>query len=580
MVLATIARGQPARPSFTADRVLPFDSAHPAPLAPGMLISIYGQDLGPERGCEGQADNRRRETLNPRRARQSFGETLIYPTELCGVQVFVGDKPAGLLYVQEKQVNFKVPQDVPLEGEAQLKVIFQERSSSPVGVPLGLENPKLSVEGIARVGSPVWIKVDLPYGWGFAVYPVSYVPADFGCHGLEVRQNGIVLSRIPVATSPAIGPGNGCGNDSSIPGHPVPHQGRLPLHLQYRFEKRGVYEVRYTRRRIIYGPEILLRSEWTRIEVLPAQPAPRRAAPQDTAEILSDFLPGVLGFPDAASLSIVLEYLYHPDDTVRRYAAGGLTYWPEKEVESRLPELIRTKGPSDAAVNLAAHLPPELMDSMLPYLRSDNPVLLRGSILGITRLLVRERNFLPAGAEARAETAVLGATEHVVRTGGQETVNDFAMALGALHGEPFRDALWDFVERRVALGQSLIAIAWRKDPRDLPRLAALMEASVTGDPLSGSFSSLPNALRYAYGEAALPYFESALKKSGDVWVQTNCARELVLAGRPDGFAFVAQAIEQDRIYKRETIQFVRGRFPELQGADERAILAFVKQRAR
>jgi hypothetical protein len=545
-----------------------------------MLISIYGQDLGPERGCEGQADNRRTEKPNPRRARQSFAETLIYPTELCGVQVFVGDKPAGLLYVQEKQVNFKVPQDVPLDGEAELKVIFQERSSSPVRVPFGLENPKLSVEGIARVGSPVWIKVDLPYGWGFVVYPVSYLPADFGCHGLEVRQNGIALSRITVATAPMIGPGNGCGNDSSIPGHPVPHQGRLPLHLQYRFEKPGVYEVRYTRRRIIYSPDVLLRSEWTPIEVLGAQTAPRRAAPQDPAEILSDFLPSVLGFPDGASLSIVLEYVYHPNDTVRRYVAGGLAYWPEKDVESRLAELIRTKGPSDAVVYFAAHLPPDLMDPMLPYLRSDDPVLLRGSILGITRLLARERNFLPAGAEARAETALLGAMEHVVRIGGQETVNDFAVALGALHGEPSRDALWDFVERRVALGQSLIAITWHKDPRDLPRLGALMEASVTGDPLSGSFSSLPNALRTAYGEAALPYFESALKKSGDIWVQTNCARELVLAGRPTGFAFVAQAIEQDRLYKREMLEFVRGRFAELQGADDRAILAFLKQRAR
>ncbi len=32
------------------------------------------------------------------------------------------------------------------------------------------------------------------------------------------------------------------------------HPGRLPLHLQYRFETPGVYEVRYTRKAGQFGP--------------------------------------------------------------------------------------------------------------------------------------------------------------------------------------------------------------------------------------------------------------------------------------------------------------------------------------
>jgi hypothetical protein len=131
----------------------------------------------------------------------------------------------------------------------------------------------------------------------------------------------------------------------------------------------------------------------------------------------------------------------------------------------------------------------------------------------------------------------------------------------------------------MALGQSLIAITWRKDPCDLPRLGALLEAPATGDPLNRDLSSLPYAIRNAYGEAALPFLESALKKSGYVWVQTNCARELVLAARPAGFAFIVQTIEQNRFYKREMIEFVRDRFPELRGADDTVILAFVKKHA-
>ena len=93
-----------------------------------------------------------------------------------------------------------------------------------------------------------------------------------------------------------------------------------------------------------------------------------------------------------------------------------------------------------------------------------------------------------------------------------------------------------------------------------------------------TYSSLPYAVHRAYGDAALPVLESAIQKSGYVWVQTNCARELVLAGRKSGFAFIAQAIEQNKFYRREMIQFVQDRFPELRGADDSKVLAFLKAR--
>lgn len=115
-----------------------------------MLISIYGADLGPDKGCVGQADTRRR---------ANFRDPLIYPTELCGVQVFAGDLPAGLLYVQEKQINFQVPQGIALGGTAEIKVVYQGQSSSTVRLPVELGTVTLSVDGVARVGGPVWIKI-------------------------------------------------------------------------------------------------------------------------------------------------------------------------------------------------------------------------------------------------------------------------------------------------------------------------------------------------------------------------------------------------------------------------------------
>jgi glycine/D-amino acid oxidase-like deaminating enzyme len=40
----------------------------------------------------------------------------------------------------------------------------------------------------------------------------------------------------------------------------------------------------------------------------------------------------------------------------------------------------------------------------------------------------------------------------------------------------------------------------------------------------------------------------------------------------------AEAIEQNRFYRREMVQFVQDRFPELKNADDSKVLAFLKAR--
>jgi hypothetical protein len=565
-----------------------------------MLVSIYGQDLGPEQSCEGQADLDSKETPDPRRAAQAMlVDTTVYPRELCAVQVFVGTEPAGLLYVQEKQINFKVPQNLPLQGTVELGVVFQGRSSTGVPLEVGTDRPKLSLEGVARVGGPVWIRVELPYGLGAVAYPGGQPPLDFGCNQFEVRRNGTPLTRasLVMRRGGIVGPGNGCGNDLAYPGSPRPHSGRLPLHLQYRFDEAGVYEVRYERLNNIFGREIRTQSDWTKIEILTARPPLPRVAPQDpseilsdylpsilgfpNAEILSDYLPSILGFPNAATLSVVVEYLYHPDETVRRYASAALDWWSEAEVERRLAEAIRTSGPSDVVMGRYSTRPaPELIDPMLPYLQSDNPVLLRGALLGLGWLLRTDTDRKPGGVETRAESAILAATEQVVKTGDPEMVSNLAVTLGVVRNDRARDILWSFVERGVGREQSLIVITWRKDVRDLPRLGSLLTAPVTGDPLKRELSSLPHAMRNSYGDAALPFLEDGLQRSGYVFVRTSCARELVLAGRKAGFAFVVESVEGNARYKQEMVQFIRDSFPEIRGGDEGALLAFLKERAK
>src|SRR5262245_30045985 len=98
----------------------------------------------------------------------------------------------------------------------------------------------ISFEEPARVGGPVWVHLAGPEPYG-AHYPVGIVPGDFGCHEFEVRCNGELLPRRgPDAT---VGPppsGPPCGYVGS-PGVTMTHPGRLPLHLQYKFDSPGRY---------------------------------------------------------------------------------------------------------------------------------------------------------------------------------------------------------------------------------------------------------------------------------------------------------------------------------------------------
>ena len=582
LVLSTgIAQAQSVVPTFRMDRVLPAGGDRPAQLMPGMLVSIYGTGLGPREGCIGQADTKKTETPSPLRPDQRFVDTLTYPKGLCGVQVMFGDMPSGLLYVQEAQINFKVPQEAPVEGTAPLRVVYQGRISAAVEMHFGNEVPTLSLEQPAHVGGPVWAHIQVPPfpRYGDVQYPVGVAPADFGCHQVEVRRNGTLLPRIPMRPTGGIVNGLTCGN-IGIPGHEMQHRNRLPLHLWYRFDKPGVYEVRYARRGGLPGTRDsapVFQTAWARIEIQSAEPTISRVRPQDPAEAISDYLPGILGFPDAAHFSLVAEYLYHPNETVRQYTSLGLAYWPDDEINRSLAELLHTRGPSDVVVERTFRTP-GAVDFILPYLRSDNPVLIRGAVTGVTRLLFADPPLLSAESRVRTENALIAAVENVLRTGDGQTGNNYASALGGVHDPRARDLLWDFVNRDVLTEQSLIAITWFRNPADLPRLATLLEAPAKGDAMQRTYASLPYAIHRAYGDAAIPLLESAIEGSGHVWVQTNCARELVQAGHRSGFAFIAQAIEQNKFYRREMVQFVEDSFPELRGADDSKVLAFLKAR--
>jgi len=321
----------------------------------------------------------------------------------------------------------------------------------------------------------------------------------------------------------------------------------------------------------------LTQTAWTRIEIQPAQPWTPGRPPQDPGEALSDYLPGILGLPDDAHLRLLTDYLYHPSDTVRRCASLGLDYWPAEQIDRRLTELLRARGPSDVLVE-RTYRSPGAVKSILPYLRSTDPVLVRGATVGVTRLLFSDPPLLTAEVRARTENVLIAAAENVLRVGDSQTGIYYAEALGGVHDPRARTLLWNFVDRNVVTAESLIAITWFKNPADLPRVASLLEGPAHGDPMQTTYASIPYAIHNGFGDAALPALESAIAKSGYVFVRTACARELVMAGQKSGFAFIAQAIQEKKFYRDEMVRFLQDRFPELRGADDGKILEFLKSR--
>jgi hypothetical protein len=578
VLLTMYAWGADAPPEFTAAGVVRGARAAKI-LVPGVGMSIYGQHLGPAgSGCSGAADPQRRETPNPRRPDRRFEDTSIYPTELCGVQVFIGDKAAGLLYVSEKLIHLKIPQDSPESGSVDIRVVYMGQSSPPVTLAAGFEKTTVSLEQPAYTDMPVWLKANLPLDSGTIQYPYVLGPAGFGCNEVEVRRDGKLLAVQPGSNWMRYGmafSGNICGSYSAA--LPSKYIGRLPLHLLYRFDAPGTYEVRLTvwGSPAGFGPQgdFRARSEWTLIEVLPSKPkqraewleALRARAPADAAEVLTDTLPSLLGAPDDASFDILAGYLYHPDLSVRRCAMNGLSYWPEDLASGRLLSLLGTKGPSDSLIGFLTRQPrfrdsAGIVDASLPFLESDSPVLMGGAVDAL-RLASRDN---PAIRET-----LLRSAEHVVSRAGSQTGSDVAQMLAAGKDPRAHALLQSLLEK----GHSQVASGLLSfgDPADLPGLSALL-TDLAGGPLADD-------LYRVYGDAAIPYLKRALTGSPERFTAQHIARRLIAIGDPAGFQYAVRAIEQKGIPRIDIIQILKSQFPELNSASEEAIVAFARTRA-
>ncbi len=498
---AAVAGAQTQAPKFTAASVAPSNATRPVPLAPGALVSIYGLHLGPSQGCVGQ------------------NGPAGYPSELCGVKVTVAAVAAGLLYVQDRQVNLRVPATVSSEGLLDFIVTYNGVSSAPAPVRFAAQTATLSLAGAAYVHMPVWVEVQLPYPWHDAIrYPMDIWPGNFRGHELEVRRNGVILDRVH-GSKPAFGIGGGPGSIGGIggggriglPGEPK-HRGRLPLHLVYRFDQPGAYEVRYTAFDWRYPStrHALVRSRWTRITIQPFSKGQRerwleqqeQSVPQEPVELLSDYLPSVLALPDRRVLRFLESYLYHSNDLVRQYTLYSLYYFNDQTLAREVPEILRRRGPTEGLAfflswrrRLFAVRGAELVDIISPYLRSPVPQIAGGALHALLFLKPHYDWKAAPNMPARIDREVSRVAGQLVEARDRAVLSPLALYLGSWKTDRSRELLWRLVEEPSVREQALICLTWIGDPRDLPRLAKHRSPS------------LDYHLKLAYGPAADKYFK-------------------------------------------------------------------------
>ncbi len=472
ILLGALALGAGAAqemPQINSGGIVPNQSGVFGPLKPGMEVSIYGQHLGPEIGCTagngGWSDVKR----------------------LCGTKVTVSGIPASLLYVQDKQVNLRIPFNAPTEGTVPVVVTREGRASPASRVHFGPYLAAIKPPPTAYVNMPIWIEIQLPDPLRHSLrYPVTIRPADFGGHQFEVRRDGVLLYPNSTGHAPPMAGGGlgtfgmvGSGALVGLP-HEPKNPSRLPLHLLYHFDKPGTYEVRYVGYDFRYPMEkhILVRSPWVPLQVSPLPPGKRQAwldsmrsaEPSDPVEWVSDYLPSLLAAPDAAVLDLLKDALYQPNDVVRQYALYALFHFDDTLLFDWIPATIQTSGPTpDLAYLLSWRrdlFQPrgyDIVHAALPYLKSRSPLLTAGALQ--TLYFVKPQYDWKKHPEVPGmlNRAVAGEVERLIGTHNATILQPLALYLGTWKTERSRKLLRQLVAEGTVREQAKICLKWTRE---------------------------------------------------------------------------------------------------------------------
>jgi hypothetical protein len=278
----------------------------------------------------------------------------VLPVELCGVQILIDEQPVPLIYVQEKQINFVVPNALSASDKVALRLVYSGVSSIPITLRFGPDRMMLYQEQPTYTGMPVWVRlynvangkipVELPFGFSPLWPPLQ-------CAHIELKYGGVPIAEERSVKNP---PQRVRYSGPPCPAPQVPDRqslaGRIPLHLLYPMDRAGTYLARYVPG---VGTFASLRNtaetEWVPVELKPGTAERRRAwlqaqvraAPTDRETLLYDFLPSIFGYGDPETLAIGVKYLYSPESAVASAAEGYLrTYYTPAQL---IPAIVRAQ---------------------------------------------------------------------------------------------------------------------------------------------------------------------------------------------------------------------------------------------
>ncbi|HUI41632.1 MAG TPA: hypothetical protein VL523_06660 [Terriglobia bacterium] len=465
------------------------------------------------------------------------------------------------------------------------------------------EKFRIYVEQPAYTKLPVWLHADLKESFLYAHYPYREDPRDFGPNRIELKRNGSILN--PQTTGHWYGSGDAGGIlDGWIApaGSPI---NRLPLHLEYSLDRPGLYAVRWTVVRHSFAggrmtAVVVAQSDWLTFELKPSTTDQREAwlhrqlarPPHDAGPLVGDYLPTLLAAaPDPRALHRIAEQLYSPDPVVSNCALGGLGLFREDDVLGEALDLVRHRGASGSVATLLSTNAPweqawgwDVIGAIQPDLQSSDDKRVADT-LTLLGYLAHPGNFSwPASSPVpgRADEAVLAAAP-ALASRGPEVMAPLAVYLGYVKTDAARALLWQLAERpEQEREQALTSLTWIGDRRDLPRLGEFLLKPGDPDPDGSDVAELPYALMHAYGDGAIPYLERGMSGSPYVFVRTNCAEELARKGRLEAFGFFLDAVENNRFYKQELVNWLEDNFPRglPRNADDAAVVAFLKSRQK
>jgi uncharacterized protein (TIGR03437 family) len=113
-------------PRFAGDGLVDSAQFAAGPISPGLIVSIFGTNIGPVDAASMIVDD------NDRAA-----------TELRNTQLLFDGRPAPLIYVSRNQVNAIVPTSVAGKASTEIMVKRQGQTSMPVTIPVAEVRPVL-----------------------------------------------------------------------------------------------------------------------------------------------------------------------------------------------------------------------------------------------------------------------------------------------------------------------------------------------------------------------------------------------------------------------------------------------------